>query len=271
MSAPHLPLPAPSAGARTDRRTSFKIEGIPVSLALTISPPTRMNSPTNEKGGAALKTSRSLRSPVPGEPQKIILACSDKAFLLPASMPPEYHLFDLFPFSLLVKCLTKRAREVKGKNAARMRAKMLMEKNGHGVGSHNLPLEISLYLHRKQTDVPTTNTLLASLNQLVDALTGLERILTTPNPFSFPPPFLSGALPRCGLPVHKAAFEGRDVGNYAVGYGHPGRQWQRPQQQLHVASPFPRSRPTLDVVSPTWIPDSMYVHAPSNRDTGYSV
>jgi hypothetical protein len=29
-----------------------------------------------------------------------------------------------------------------------MRAKMLMEKNGGGVGSHNLPLEISLYLVR---------------------------------------------------------------------------------------------------------------------------
>ncbi|KAJ7474700.1 Bestrophin, RFP-TM, chloride channel-domain-containing protein [Mycena latifolia] len=197
MSAPHLPLPATSPGG--DRRTSFKIEGIPerpIPPPLLISPPTRMNSPTNEKDGAALKTSRSLRSirsPAPGEPQKIILARSDEAFLLPGSMPPKYHLFDLFPFSLLIKCLTKRGREVKGKKAARMRAKMLMEKNGHGVGSHNLPLEISLYLsswiasmqHRKQPDVPTTNTLLASLNQLVDALTGLERILTTPIPFSY--------------------------------------------------------------------------------------
>ncbi|KAJ6555149.1 Bestrophin, RFP-TM, chloride channel-domain-containing protein [Mycena vulgaris] len=143
-----------------------------------------------------LKTSRSLRSirsPIPGEPQKIILARADEAFLLPGSMPPKYHLFDLFPFSLLVRCLTKRGKEVKGKKAARMRAKMLMEKDGQGAGSHNLPLEISLYLsswiaalqHRKQNDVPTTNTLLAALNQLVDALTGLERILTTPIPFSY--------------------------------------------------------------------------------------
>ncbi|KAJ7148784.1 Bestrophin, RFP-TM, chloride channel-domain-containing protein [Mycena crocata] len=198
ISAPHLPLPATASGPR-DRRTSFKIVGIPerpTPPPLVISPPTAMNSPTEKSAGAQLRSSkslRSIRSPVPGEPQKIILARSDEAFLLPGSMPPKYHLFDLFPFSLLVRCLTKRGKEVKGKKAARMRAKMLMEKNGQGAGSHNLPLEISLYLssyiaamqHRKQTDVPTTNTLLAALNQLVDALTGLERILTTPIPFSY--------------------------------------------------------------------------------------
>ncbi|TRM58542.1 Bestrophin, RFP-TM, chloride channel-domain-containing protein [Schizophyllum amplum] len=59
--------------------------------------------------------------------------------------------------------------------------------------SHNLPLELSLYLSsyisalqiRKAIDVPTINTMIAALNQLVDALTGLERILTTPIPFSY--------------------------------------------------------------------------------------
>ena len=34
-------------------------------------------------------------------------------FLLPARMPPKYHLFDLFPFSLLVHALTKRGKDVK--------------------------------------------------------------------------------------------------------------------------------------------------------------
>ncbi|KAL4259159.1 Voltage-dependent anion channel-forming protein YneE/VCCN1/2-like protein, partial [Pleurotus pulmonarius] len=34
-------------------------------------------------------------------------------------------------------------------------------------------------------DVPTTNSLLLSLGQLVDSLTGLERILTSPIPFSY--------------------------------------------------------------------------------------
>ncbi|KAJ7171113.1 Bestrophin, RFP-TM, chloride channel-domain-containing protein [Mycena filopes] len=169
MSAPHLPLPvtatspsssspaSPAYNRDRDRRTSFAAR-------------------------------------IPGIPErKIILARPDETYLLPGSLPPKYHLFDLFPFSLLVRCLTKRGREVKGKKAARMRAKMSAGAGGGGGGSHNLPLEVSLYLssyiaamqHRKQTDVPTTNTLLASLNNLVDALTGLERILTTPIPFSY--------------------------------------------------------------------------------------
>ncbi|KAJ7769189.1 UPF0187-domain-containing protein [Mycena maculata] len=197
MSAPHLPLPATAPGPTTrDRRPSaVKIQGIPERSTpppLTITSPTAFNSPVDEKSLRGRRSLASVRSPGL-EPQKIILARADEAFLLPGSMPPKYHLFDLFPFSLLVHCLTRRGREVKGKKAARMRAKMLMERNGHGVGSHNLPLEITLYLssyiaalqQRKQTDVPTTNTLLASLNQLVDALTGLERILTTPIPFSY--------------------------------------------------------------------------------------
>jgi len=130
--------------------------------------------------------------PAPHSPhsvqEKIILHRSDEGFLLPAQMPPKYHLFDLFPFSLLVKWLTKRGQEVKGKKAAKLRAKMRQN-----AVSHNLPLEISLYLssfiaalqNRKQLDVPTANTLIGSLNQLVEALTGLERILTTPIPFSY--------------------------------------------------------------------------------------
>ncbi|KAJ6494040.1 Bestrophin, RFP-TM, chloride channel-domain-containing protein [Mycena vitilis] len=213
MSAPHLPLPATTPNAGRDRRTSFattKIAGIPEAgpppgsrqapppLTIGISPPTALNTPVDEKRGHSeeLRSSRSvrsmksqLRSPLPGDPQKIVLTRADESFLLPGSLPPKYHLFDLFPFSLLVRCLTKRGLDVKGKKAARIRARM--QKNAGG--SHNLPLEISLYLssyvaglqNRKQTDVPTINTLLASLNLLVDALTGLERILTTPIPFSY--------------------------------------------------------------------------------------
>lgn len=37
----------------------------------------------------------------------------DENFLLPARNPPKYHLFDLFPFSLLVHALTKRGKDVK--------------------------------------------------------------------------------------------------------------------------------------------------------------
>ncbi|KAJ7620988.1 hypothetical protein FB45DRAFT_928058 [Roridomyces roridus] len=209
MSAPHLPLPATASVPSSDRRPSFvsKVQSIPERATpppLIITRPT-MSQPFDEKHTVSgkLQSSRSLRSiRSPGmgpDPQKVILTRSDEAYLLPASMPPKYHLFDLFPFSLLVRSLAKRGREVKGKRAARLRAKMLMEKSGQGSGTHNLPLEITLYLssyiaalqQRKQTDVPTTNTLLASLNQLVDALTGLERILTTPIPFSWPSQILA--------------------------------------------------------------------------------
>ncbi|KAI0916210.1 hypothetical protein AcV5_003211 [Taiwanofungus camphoratus] len=112
----------------------------------------------------------------------------DESFLLPARNPPKYHFFDLFPFSLLVHLLTKRGKDVKGKTAARMRARLRSK-----TITHNLPLEISFYLssyvaalqQRKLLDPPTATNLLNSLGQLVDALTGLERILTTPIPFSY--------------------------------------------------------------------------------------
>ncbi|EIN05576.1 UPF0187-domain-containing protein [Punctularia strigosozonata HHB-11173 SS5] len=112
----------------------------------------------------------------------------EEGFLLPARTPPQYGLFDLFPFSLLVRFLDKKGKDVGGKKAARLRAK----RRGRE-GSHNIPLEISFYLssyvaalqQRKCLDPPTNTTLLATLTQLVDALTGLERILTTPIPFSY--------------------------------------------------------------------------------------
>ncbi|KAI8986879.1 Bestrophin, RFP-TM, chloride channel-domain-containing protein [Trametes punicea] len=112
----------------------------------------------------------------------------EENFLLPARMPPKYHLFDFFPFSLLVHALTKRGKDVKGKKAARIRAKLRSK-----TVTHNLPLEISLYLSsyiaalqdRNVVPPPTATNLLNALTMLVDALTGLERILTTPIPFSY--------------------------------------------------------------------------------------
>lgn len=63
--------------------------------------------------------------------------------LLPAHMPPKYSYLDLFPFSLLLKPLIRRGKPVKGKKAKRLQAKL-----NHAAVSHNLPLEISLYLVR---------------------------------------------------------------------------------------------------------------------------
>jgi len=75
------------------------------------------------------------------EKEQIILSPADEKFLFPAYMPPKSHFFDLFPFSLFVGTLTARGKDIKGKKAAKIRGQM--RKNAI---SHNLPLEISLYL-----------------------------------------------------------------------------------------------------------------------------
>ncbi|WOO83045.1 UPF0187 protein [Vanrija pseudolonga] len=64
---------------------------------------------------------------------------------------------------------------------------------GAQVGRQNIPLEVTVYMsmylaalqRRKTLDVPTTNMLFGAINQLTDALANLERILTTPIPWSF--------------------------------------------------------------------------------------
>jgi putative membrane protein len=69
----------------------------------------------------------------------VVLNREDEAYLLPGFLPPKYHLLDLFPFSLIVRCLTKDGKGLSGRKAARLRAKLQSV-------SHNIPLEISLYL-----------------------------------------------------------------------------------------------------------------------------
>ena len=114
---------------------------------------------------------------------------SDSPPLLPARNPPRTSIFDIWPFSTLVRTLTKRGHAISGKKAAKERAKQRRGKEGD-ITSHNIPLEITLYISsyiaalqkRKVIDVATTNMLVNTLNGLVDSLTGLERILTTPIP-----------------------------------------------------------------------------------------
>ncbi|KAJ4474478.1 Bestrophin, RFP-TM, chloride channel-domain-containing protein [Lentinula aciculospora] len=162
---------------------------LPATAHTSVKPTFREPQPIERSRQAAEKAFSDVKSTVSEEPTEgVILQRTDEVFLFPAKMPPKYHIFDLFPFSLLVRVLTNRGKELKGKKAAKLRAKM----RNKGA-SHNLPLEISLYLSsyisalqvRKTNEVPTTNTMLAALNQLVDSLTGLERILTTPIPFSY--------------------------------------------------------------------------------------
>ncbi|GBB94395.1 hypothetical protein RclHR1_23470003 [Rhizophagus clarus] len=59
--------------------------------------------------------------------------------------------------------------------------------------NHNLPLEITLYLssyidsraQQKKADVPSTNSMYAALNTMVDCLTQFERILRSPIPVAY--------------------------------------------------------------------------------------
>jgi len=88
-----------------------------------------------------LMSPRSQQRQEPSKAGRIVLPVQDELYLMPAYMPPKYGLFDLFPFSLLVGYLSKRGKDVKGKKGARVRAQL----KEHSV-SHNLPLELSLYL-----------------------------------------------------------------------------------------------------------------------------
>ena len=71
--------------------------------------------------------------------------CEDMdMYLHPSRMPPKYHLFDFFPFSLLVKQFERRGWRLKGKKAAKFRARQ--EQKLATVTTHNIPLEITLYM-----------------------------------------------------------------------------------------------------------------------------
>jgi ion channel-forming bestrophin family protein len=117
MSAQHLPLSSPSTGPP---HAAFLP---PLPQIQTQTPHTLMST-----------TRASQRDP------RGSLALGDDGFLLPARDPPKWYILDLFPFSV-VEALTKRGIELKGRMAAKVRAK----RRGREV-SHNLPLEISLYL-----------------------------------------------------------------------------------------------------------------------------
>jgi putative membrane protein len=67
--------------------------------------------------------------------------------LLPARNPPEHSLWDVFPFTLLVKPLTKRGWNLGGRRAHRARAHLGLGRDPDGeIVDHNIPLEITLYL-----------------------------------------------------------------------------------------------------------------------------
>ncbi|KAJ2918117.1 hypothetical protein MD484_g2291, partial [Candolleomyces efflorescens] len=181
-----------------------------VTLPMPITSPTKSTRTRRTSFAATVTSPRSTKSFLKDKKRSVIPAAEEE-YLFPASMPPKYSIFDLFPFSLLIGIVSKGGRQVKGKKAARLRMKKLLQKTV----SHNLPLEITFYLvrtihllvpvlvrlnapdpavqssyisslqQRKLADVPTYNALFAALLQLGDSLSGLERILTTPVPFSY--------------------------------------------------------------------------------------
>lgn len=65
-----------------------------------------------------------------------IISQSDEMYLLPGNITPTYYILTIFPFSLLDRVLTRKSTKA-GKRRAELRNKAI---------SHNIPLEISLYL-----------------------------------------------------------------------------------------------------------------------------
>jgi predicted membrane chloride channel (bestrophin family) len=116
---------------------------------------------------------------------------TDELFLLPAFKPKSHQrqIFDVFPFSYIIEAYKK----YKGEKSTEYKMKKARAKMMNKVTSKNLPLEITLYLgsyiaalqRRKTNDTPAIGALHACLTQLVDGLTTLERILTTPLPWSY--------------------------------------------------------------------------------------
>lgn len=200
---PKYPFPPTIPSSVDLDRTSLTSDGVPASphsghfhgslTRRTPAPgelPLPTTAPTPSLRDATFATEKTLHTD--RRPQRGVKFSTAPVDLFPAMNPPKYSLLDFFPFSLLVRMLTKDGLRkngdiVKGRRAARRRATMRSQHLS------NIPLEISLYLgsyvsalqSRKVVDAPTTTVLLATITQLVDALTGLERILTTPIPFSY--------------------------------------------------------------------------------------
>lgn len=105
-------------------------------------------------------------------------------YLAPARNPPPYHIFDFWPMSIFVRSMQMNGKTLKGRAALRDLARHSQ--------SGSLPLEITLYLssyiasvQRRGVDGFATGQMAPALGQMVEALTGLERILHSPIPFSF--------------------------------------------------------------------------------------
>ncbi|EGG00843.1 uncharacterized protein MELLADRAFT_79151 [Melampsora larici-populina 98AG31] len=106
--------------------------------------------------------------------------------LLPAHNPPHERWVERFPFLAIPRALWKGTRNVAGLRRRR-------GINSRVIHEDNIPLEIIWHidsyvaqLHRRQVlDPSAANALITGVQPLTDALTNLERILTTPIPFGY--------------------------------------------------------------------------------------
>ncbi|VDB84468.1 unnamed protein product [Peniophora sp. CBMAI 1063] len=131
------------------------------------------------------KTSSHLGPPPSPVGARLRKSIEDFKSLKPARLSPGIGWSDFFP-SFFTRRYDVRVGGAHGRKSAKRHARMFL--------THNLPLEITLYLSsyvaelQKRpgaVDGPTISALMASIQLLTDALTGLERIQTTPIPFSY--------------------------------------------------------------------------------------
>lgn len=175
-SADYLSLPAtafsrrsPSPGSRPASRTGSR-----VALKTPETPP--VDSPGT--------TGMPLMSAAPS------IAPSHRARrpLRPAQNPPDFRWSETFPFKYLVS----QRQRLKAEGRNEMKRRMREFRITRGVGQ-NVPLEVQLFMstwiarmeQRKTIDGVIASQLLNVVQSFGDALTDLERILTTPIPFSY--------------------------------------------------------------------------------------
>ncbi|KIY42932.1 hypothetical protein FISHEDRAFT_54452, partial [Fistulina hepatica ATCC 64428] len=191
--SPSLPMPATST-----RPTHLTVPPPPSSPSYRPSSPFYSSRPESPRRSPLGDNSTPRVSQTPATPRSVPrappsvqapvhekLTEEDEVYLIPGYKPPNWHILELWPFSYLKGRRIRSIKNAKGERARKIRAKMLNKAT-----SHNIPLEISLYLgsyiaalQRRKTEEPMTiNALLTQLNAMINCLTGLERILTTPIP-----------------------------------------------------------------------------------------
>lgn len=106
------------------------------STMKTLLPVSVASDPSVAEQGPA-RISPELRRQSIHERGNVVLSREEESDLLPGYMPPTYDLFDVFPFSIITRRLAKTRM---GRKKAGLRARL------QSSVSHNIPLEISLYM-----------------------------------------------------------------------------------------------------------------------------